>query len=388
MGAIASHSTATSPGSWDGPANEARLPSEEGPLRAAHAWVNSSGDDDAKSSYRYPHHFVSGNGTVGAASTVACSAGIAVLNGGRGGTTIPASDRQGVYAHLSRHLRDANLNVPPLRSNPSPTETEKRMTMAPVQAETEQRTTSAPILSTILERKYTHSPVEMRNTEDGRRISGYAAIFDHISRPLGGFKEVVARSAFNKSRSDGWPKIVARFNHDPLWLLGTTEARTLICDIDERGLHYTVTPPKNLDLVREWVERGDVRASSFAFRTVEDEWTTGDGGYPIRSLTSVQLIDVAPVTDPAYEATTVGLRGFVIDRERLRAEVSSGYESLAARVGASLEEVRMAGTEDNLRKFFVRSDRSSAPKPAPKLRVFGPAAKARMELEKLRQDWE
>jgi signal peptide peptidase SppA len=34
-GPIASHGTDTSDGSWDGPANEARLPSERGPLRAA-----------------------------------------------------------------------------------------------------------------------------------------------------------------------------------------------------------------------------------------------------------------------------------------------------------------------------------------------------------------
>jgi len=38
--------------------------------------------------------------------------GIAVLNGGRGGADIPASDRKGVYDHLARHMRDAGEDRP------------------------------------------------------------------------------------------------------------------------------------------------------------------------------------------------------------------------------------------------------------------------------------
>ena len=94
-GPIGRHKTGTEDGPWDGPANEARLPSSAGPLRSAHAWVDSEGDPDAKASYKFGHHVVGENGSVGAASTVACSSGIAVLNGGRGGTVIPASDECG-----------------------------------------------------------------------------------------------------------------------------------------------------------------------------------------------------------------------------------------------------------------------------------------------------
>lgn len=113
--AIGRHSTGTTDAPWDAGANTRRLPAESGPLRAAHAWVDSDGDPDAKSSYKFPHHEVSGSGSVGAANTNGCSNGIAVLNGGRGGADIPASDRGGVHAHLAGHLRDADKDVPPLR---------------------------------------------------------------------------------------------------------------------------------------------------------------------------------------------------------------------------------------------------------------------------------
>lgn len=113
--AIGRHRTATTDAPWDAGANTGRLPSEAGPLRAAHAWVDDDGDPDAKSSYKFPHHEVVSGGRVGAANTNGCSNGIAVLNGGRGGANIPDSDRAGVHAHLGGHLRDADKDVPPLR---------------------------------------------------------------------------------------------------------------------------------------------------------------------------------------------------------------------------------------------------------------------------------
>ena len=114
--AIGSHSTATDTGTWDGPGNEANLSNDDGAdeYRAAYAWADPDGDADTKAGYKFIHHFISSTGTVGAASTVGCSAGIGVLNGGRGGADIPDADVQGVYAHLAKHLSDADLTPPEL----------------------------------------------------------------------------------------------------------------------------------------------------------------------------------------------------------------------------------------------------------------------------------
>jgi uncharacterized protein len=103
---------------WDGPANEARLSTDAGAetYRQAHAWVDPDGDPDVKSSYKFIHHEVSGEGRVGAANVRGCIAGVAVLNGGRGGANIPDSDRKGVYNHLAAHIRAADMEPPPLKS--------------------------------------------------------------------------------------------------------------------------------------------------------------------------------------------------------------------------------------------------------------------------------
>ncbi|MPZ13974.1 MAG: hypothetical protein GEU73_06055 [Chloroflexi bacterium] len=119
--AVSRHHTATSEEGWDGPANERRLPS---PLslaqaRAAYAWVDPEAVEDGelpKQAARFIHHEVSGDGKAGAANLRACSTGIAVLNGARGGTTVPPADRSGIYRHLAGHLTDGGKEPPELKA--------------------------------------------------------------------------------------------------------------------------------------------------------------------------------------------------------------------------------------------------------------------------------
>lgn len=214
---------------------------------------------------------------------------------------------------------------------------------------------------TNIERRYTLVPVELRARADKRAIGGYAAVFSRLSQNLGGFVEQVAPTFFNKSRGDGWPDVLARYNHDDNMLLGTTAGRTLRLEIDDTGLLYDVDPPAARADIVELVERGDVRKSSFAFRLFKDgdEWTMSDQGYPLRTLVSGQLVDVAPVNMPAYSDTSAAMRS------------DGALESLSRKMNAPLDEVRKLADENELRRFFVRT--GTGPKPQ-KAKIFGPAA--------------
>lgn len=189
-----------------------------------------------------------------------------------------------------------------------------------------------------IERRYNPGVVEFRGKDSGQTIGGYAAVFDRFSDNLGGFVERVAPGFFNKSAGDGWPGVIARWNHDDAYLLGTTAAATLRVGIDGTGLAYDVDPPRSRADVVELVQRGDVRQSSFAFIPYEDEWTTTEQGFPLRTLISGRLMDVAPVNTPAYPDTTSALR------------------SLARRFEAELEDVRSLAGQGELRRFFKRTD--------------------------------
>lgn len=216
-----------------------------------------------------------------------------------------------------------------------------------------------------LERRYTAGLVELRATDQRRSIGGYASVFNKLSRNLGGFVEQVAPSAFNGSRGRDWPDVVARFNHDDNMLLGTTAATTLRLTLDDTGLNYEVTPPESRSDILELVQRGDVRHSSFAFRTIEDNWSTSDQGYPMRTLTKVELVDVAPVVSPAYPDATAGLR------------------SLADRFDADLDEVRKMAEDNELRRFFVKTGPNGEPE---KQKTFGAAARMQL-LGNMQDPW-
>src|SRR5262249_62106255 len=97
----------------------------------------------------------------------------------------------------------------------------------------------------------------------------------------------------------------------------------------------------------ELVQRRDIQFSSFAFRVPAggDEWTTTDQNYPLRMLHEIQLIDVAPVLDPAYPDATAGLR------------------SLAAAMDAPYDDVAELAQHDELRRFFTRPHRPASQPP-------------------------
>lgn len=191
-------------------------------------------------------------------------------------------------------------------------------------------------------------PVQTRaGGSEKRTVGGYAAKFERMSQNLGGFKERIAPGAFNYSRSQGWPGVIARYNHDDNMLLGTTVARTLRLDLDNIGLLYDVDLPAARADVYELIQRGDISQSSFAFITDQDEWDVDDTGFPRRTLLSIRLDDVAPVNKPAYIDTSAGIR------------------SLAAKFDASESEVRKLADQNELVKFFRRSDEKPAQKRSP-----------------------
>jgi hypothetical protein len=104
--------------SWDAAANERNIPADAdaATLRKMYAWT-PDGDDIKKSDCKFPFHDVSADGTVGAANPDAASAGIAALNGARGGASIPSGDRETVYNKLAAVIRKAGKTPPPLRSD-------------------------------------------------------------------------------------------------------------------------------------------------------------------------------------------------------------------------------------------------------------------------------
>ena len=222
----------------------------------------------------------------------------------------------------------------------------------------EERTAEVPDLFIFPERRYSAGQVELRSTGEGddvaHHITGYASQFNKTSRHMGDFHERVAPTAFDESQRNNWPNAVCRYNHKDDFLLGTTAAGTLKLNVDDTGLPYDVIPPSCRSDVLEYVKRGDVRYSSFAFRCKPgegDTWGLTDYGTPLRTLTNVEVVDVAPVIDPAYYNTSAIARN-----------IEGAIVSLAAHKHADVEEIRSMLVAGDGKKLFVRTDQPSKPK--------------------------
>lgn len=160
-----------------------------------------------------------------------------------------------------------------------------------------------------LERRLLREPVALRATDDGAaRIGGYALKFNKLSRNLGGWVEQIDPTSLSKSSGDGWPGVMARYNHETL--LGTIAGGSLRLNVDGTGLDYEVDLLDDADSerVRKLVARGDVARSSFAAYMHESDWSQTPDGFPLRTVLGMSLVDVAPVDDPAYYDTSTGLR--------------------------------------------------------------------------------
>ena len=148
------------------------------------------------------------------------------------------------------------------------------------------------------------STLETREENGERIIEGYAALYNTETN-IGPFKESISRGAFDNVLDND---VRALINHDPSLVLGRTSSGTLELTSDDVGLKYRVKLGNQqyaTDLY-ESIQRGDISQSSFAFTIKNQTWSEDRSS---RSVDEVaQLLDVSPVTYPAYKEATVVAR--------------------------------------------------------------------------------
>lgn len=151
-------------------------------------------------------------------------------------------------------------------------------------------------------------------------IEGYASVFDKYSEDLGGFVEIIEPGFFDEVLENDVRSLI---NHDPHYILGRTTNKTLELKQDSTGLfqrtYPPVTDPESTQYAKDLmvsIRRGDITQQSFAFivkRTYRGDAVDGDewivaGDMVIRKLKKGgcrELLDVSPVTYPAYVQTNV-----------------------------------------------------------------------------------
>jgi hypothetical protein len=151
-------------------------------------------------------------------------------------------------------------------------------------------------------------------SSDGNTLVGYASTFNDwadIDSWEGEFRERIDPKAFDKTLAESGSRVKVLFNHgfDPQ--IGDKPlGKPSVMEPRARGL-WTETPldetSYNGDL-KVLLKSGALDGMSFRFSVIQDEWADGDDGVEERTIKEVKLYEFGPVTFPAYEATTAGVR--------------------------------------------------------------------------------
>ena len=167
------------------------------------------------------------------------------------------------------------------------------------------------------------------STNDGRKVGGYAIVWNSLSVDLGGFREIISPTAVTEDLINN-SDIIFNYNHDKNYMLGRSRngEGTLSLRIDDNGLYFECDLPNSPmgDNIRESIKRGDLSQCSFAFtidpndETAETWEHREDGIY--RTINHIDgLYDVSAVIFPAYEETSISERAKILLRDMNKEEI-------------------------------------------------------------------
>lgn len=160
---------------------------------------------------------------------------------------------------------------------------------------------------------------EVTVDEESRKVEGYALLFNVPSDGLD-IEEIIEPRALDGVIEKS--NVFALLNHDErrgILARSKKGEGTLSLTVDGKGLRYRFDAPRTAlgDELLEYLKRGEVTESSFAFTVAEDVWEKKGETWK-RTIKKIdKLYDVSPVYDAAYSKTTVYMRG----KEQVEAEM-------------------------------------------------------------------
>lgn len=161
--------------------------------------------------------------------------------------------------------------------------------------------------------------VRADTTDDGRRVLyGVPIVFNEwteINGWEGRFKERIAPEAVTRTLAERGDRIKVLFNHGYDPDIGEKPlGKPIRQEPTQHGLEVEVPlsdTSYNRDMMIPLLDDGALDGMSFRFAVIGETWDNldaDDGTLPERTITELRLYEYGPVTFPAYEATTVGVR--------------------------------------------------------------------------------
>lgn len=167
-----------------------------------------------------------------------------------------------------------------------------------------------------MEKEYRYFKTPVKRSDNGsRRVEGTAIVFDKPSVYMG-FTETIDRNAVDEDLIKNSDVFAYLDHNDNRGVLARSEngEGTLELWIEDDGLHYAFEAPKTQlgDELLSYLDRGEIKSSSFAFTWADDggdTWERGADGEVYHRVHKIDhLYDVSPVFQPAYKQTDCSRR--------------------------------------------------------------------------------
>lgn len=172
-----------------------------------------------------------------------------------------------------------------------------------------------------VETRFLDMPFEAATGEGGIPIiRGTSPVFNAISDVMvdpevGLFREVIEPQALDKLFANGaMPDTRGRMDHKIT--LGRTKNGTMFLRKTDVGIEYEIfVNPNDPEAMGAYakVQRRDVDGASFMFTVAQDKWEMQDG-IPLHRVQEIdELMDVGPVTFPAYPQASANTRSKIME---------------------------------------------------------------------------
>ena len=165
-------------------------------------------------------------------------------------------------------------------------------------------------------RIYKFDKINVETRDDRHVIEGYGAVFHDGTEKTeyslwDDVTEWIEKGAFDRVISEK-QDVFGLFNHDPQNILGRTSSGTMKLSVDDIGIFYQIDVPDTSigKDVLESIKRGDISGSSIGFYVKREEWETKEGKHS-RRIFDIDMVDLGPVTWPAYSGTSAVSRNDV-----------------------------------------------------------------------------
>jgi HK97 family phage prohead protease len=149
--------------------------------------------------------------------------------------------------------------------------------------------------------------LEIRGTGDSRTVRGLGVPYNRKSEDMGGWREVIAPGAATNSVASN--DIALLWQHDQTQPISRVSASRVPLVLEERktGVWFEQDASAFTEYQLDKLADGVVHQMSFGFYAEEQEWAE-ESKPVLRTINQMNLLELSPVTFPAYPSTKVALR--------------------------------------------------------------------------------